>query len=128
MDIISKARELGNMIGSSEEMMNFRKWEESLAKDHKARALLKEYQEIQSEMVMAVHQNSEKEKLDKIKQKLLEKYDEVNQCDVTRNYIESKEKLDMLIKKVNDVLIYSITGEEPCSAEGCSSCSGGCGK
>jgi len=128
MDIISKARELGNMIGSSEEMMNFRKWEESLAKDHKARALLQEYQEIQSEMVMAVHQNSEKEKLDKIKQKLLEKYDEVNQCDVTRNYIESKEKLDMLIKKVNDVLIYSITGEEPCSAEGCSSCSGGCGK
>ncbi|HOQ01777.1 MAG TPA: YlbF family regulator [Acetivibrio clariflavus] len=99
MDIISKARELGNMIGSSEEMLNFRKWEESLAKDHKARALLKEYQEIQSEMVMAVHQNSDKEKLDKIKQKLLEKYDEVNQCDITRNYIESKEKLDMLIKK-----------------------------
>ncbi len=128
MDIISKARELGNMIGSSEEMLNFRKWEESLAKDHKARALLKEYQEIQSEMVMAVHQNSDKEKLDKIKQKLLEKYDEVNQCDITRNYIESKEKLDMLIKKVNDVLIYSITGEEPCPSEGCSSCSGGCGK
>lgn len=128
MDIISKAKELGNMIGSSEEMINFKKWEESLARDHKARLILKEYQEIQSEMVMAVHQNFEKEKLDKIKQKLLEKYDEVNQCDVTRNYIEAKEKLDMLIKKVNDVLVYSITGEESCSSKGCSSCSGGCGK
>jgi len=128
MDIISKAKELGNMIGSSEEMINYKKWEDSLARDHKARVILKEYQEIQSEMVMAVHQNSEKDKLDELKKKLLKKYDEVNECDITRNYIEAKEKLDMLIKRVNDVLIYSITGEEPCSSNGCSSCAGGCGK
>lgn len=128
MDIISKAKELGNMIGSSEEMLNYKKWEDSLARDHKARVILKEYQEIQSEMVMAVHQNSEKDKLDELKHKLLETYDKVNECDVTRNFIEAKEKLDMLIKKVNDVLTYSITGEEPCSSGSCSSCGGGCGK
>lgn len=128
MDILSKAKELGNLIGSSEEMMNYKKWEESLARDHKARVILKEYQDVQSEMVMAVHENSEKEVLDDIKHKLLEKYDEINDCEITRNYIEAKEKLDMLIKKVNDVLVYSITREEPCSSHSCSSCSGGCGK
>ncbi len=128
MDIISKAKELGNLIGTSEEMTNYKRWEDSLARDHKARVILKEYQEIQSDMVMAVHGNSEKDILDELKQKLLEKYDEVNDCDVTRNYIEAKEKLDLLIKKVNDVLVYSITGEEPCNSNSCSSCSGGCSK
>ncbi|NLL06304.1 MAG: YlbF family regulator [Clostridiaceae bacterium] len=128
MDIMSKAKELGNMIGTSEEMTNYKKWEESLARDHKARVILKEYQEVQSDMVMAVHGNSEKDILDDLKQKLLEKYDQVNDCDVTRNYIEAKEKLDLLIKKVNDVLVYSITGEEACSSNSCSSCSGGCSK
>jgi len=128
MDIISKAKELGNMIGSSDEMANYKKWEDGLARDHKARVILKEYQEVQNEMVMAVHGDSEKEELDEIKQKLLEKFDEVNDCDVTRNYIAAKEKLDLLIKKVNDVLVYSITGEEAYSSSSCSSCSGGCSK
>jgi cell fate (sporulation/competence/biofilm development) regulator YlbF (YheA/YmcA/DUF963 family) len=128
MDIILKAKELGNLIGSSDEMTNYKRWEDSLARDHKARVILKEYQEIQSEMVMAVHVNSENDVLDELKQKLLEKYDEVNDCELTRNYIEAKEKLDLLIKKVNDVLVYSITGEEACSSHSCSSCSGGCSK
>ena len=128
MDIISKAKELGNLIGSSEEMANYKKWEENLARDHKARVILREYQDVQGEMVMAVHENIEKEVLDNIKKKLLEKYDEINDCEITRNYIEAKEKLDILIKKVNDVLVYSITGEEPCSSHSCNSCSGGCSK
>ncbi len=128
MDIISKAKELGNLIGSSEEMTNYKRWEDSLARDHKARAILKEYQEIQGEMVMAVHGNSEKDILDDLKQRLLEKYDRVNDCDITKNYIDAKEKLDQLIKKVNDVLVYSITGEEQCSSHSCSSCGGGCSK
>ncbi|WP_010243513.1 YlbF family regulator [Acetivibrio cellulolyticus] len=128
MDIISKAKELGNLIGSSEEMTSYKRWEENLARDHKARVILKEYQEVQSEMVMAVHGNSEKDILDGLKQKLLEKYDEVNECDIARNYIEAKEKLDILIKKVNDVLVYSITGEQSCSSHSCSSCGGGCSK
>lgn len=128
MDIISKAKELGNLIGSSEEMTNYKKWEESLARDHKARTILKEYQEIQGEMVMAAHKNSDKDILDELKQKLLEQYDKVNDCDITKNYIEAKEKLDQLIKKVNDVLVYSISGEEGCSSHSCSSCGGGCGK
>lgn len=126
MDILTKAKELGTMIGTSEEMTSFKKWEASLERDHKARAILHEYQSLQTEMVRAAHENTEKSILDAIKEKLITKYDEVNNCEVTRNYIESKDKLDRLIKKVNDVLIYSISGEEPCSSHNCSSCGGGC--
>lgn len=127
MDILEKAKELGEMIGSSEQMLTFKKWEADLERDHKARAILREYQTLQTEMMRAAHEDAEKEILDQIKEKLSVKFDEINKCDITRNYLESKDKLDMLIKKVNDVLIYSITGEEQCSFDRCgSSCGGGC--
>lgn len=127
MDILEKAKELGTMIGTSEQMSSFRKWEANLERDHKARAILREYQTIQTEMVRAAHEDVEKEILDKIKEKLIDKFDEVNSCEITRNYLESKDNLDRLIKRVNDLLIYSITGEEPCSQVNCGSCNEGCG-
>ncbi|MDQ2087006.1 YlbF family regulator [Herbivorax sp. ANBcel31] len=127
MEILSKAKELGTMIGTSEQMSSFKKWEADLERDHKARAILREYQTLQTEMVRAAHEDAEKEILDQIKEKLVVKFDEVSNCDITRNYLESKDKLDNLIKKVNDVLVYSITGDDPCSQEKCGSCGGGCG-
>ncbi|GAE89949.1 YlbF family regulator [Acetivibrio straminisolvens] len=126
MDIFTKAKELGELISTSDEMTNYKKWEASLERDHKARAILREYQSLQSEMVRAAHEDKDKSVLDDIKERLITKFDEVNSYEVTRNYIESKDKLDRLIKKVNDVLIYSISGEESCSSNKCSSCSG-CG-
>lgn len=124
MDIIEKARELGTMIGSSEEMISYKKWEESLERDHRARAILREYQSLQNEMLIAAQENTDRSVLDDIKRRLLDKFDEINECEITRNYIESKDKLDRLIKKVNDVLVYSISGEEPCSSENCGTCRG----
>lgn len=124
MDIISKAKELGNMIAQSIEMENYKKHEVYLNNDPEAKSLLQEYQSLQKDMVMAAHENREKDYVDDIKEKLILKYDEVNDCEVIKKYMDSKEKLDNLIKKVNDVLIFSITGEESCSSSGCSSCSG----
>ncbi|HHX17661.1 MAG TPA: YlbF family regulator [Clostridium sp.] len=126
MDILEKAKELGTMIGTSKQMSAFKKWEADLERDHKARAILREYQTLQTEMMRAAHEDAEKETLDRIKEKLSVKFDEINKCDITRNYLESKDKLDSLIKKVNDVLVYSITGEEQCLGERCSSSCGGC--
>ncbi|TYQ18216.1 UNVERIFIED_CONTAM: cell fate (sporulation/competence/biofilm development) regulator YmcA (YheA/YmcA/DUF963 family) [Acetivibrio alkalicellulosi] len=128
MDILTKAKELGTMISMSEQMNSFKKWEASLERDHKARAILHEYKALQTEMVRAAHDDMEKPVLDQIKEQLSVKYDEINSCEITRNYLESKDKLDSLIKKINDVLIYSITGDEAGSNHNCSSCASGCGK
>ncbi|HOP92915.1 MAG TPA: YlbF family regulator [Acetivibrio thermocellus] len=124
MDIFTKAKELGEWISNSDEMTNYKKWEASLERDHKARAILREYQYLQTEMVRAAQEDKDKSVIDDIKERLLSKFDEINNNEITRNYIESKEKLDRLIKKVNDVLVYSISGEEPCPSDDCSSCSG----
>jgi cell fate (sporulation/competence/biofilm development) regulator YlbF (YheA/YmcA/DUF963 family) len=126
MDIITKAKELGTMISTSEEMTNFRRWEESLQRDNKAKVILQEYQHLQTEMLRAAQEETDKSVVDEIKERLILKHDEVSDSEIITNYLESKNRLDKLIKKVNDVLIYLITGEESCSSasNGCSSCSG----
>lgn len=126
MDIFTKAKELGSMIFNSDEMMNFRMWEENLERDVSAKAILQEYQIIQREMLVAAQENLPKNILDEIKERLVSKHDEVNNCEIAISYLESKDKLDNLIKRVNDVLIYTISGEQPCEAKGCSSCGGSC--
>ena len=67
MDILEKAKELGAMIGTSEQMITFKKWEADLERDHKARAILREYQTLQTKMMQAAHEDAEKEILDQIK-------------------------------------------------------------
>lgn len=100
MDIFTKAKELGELISNSDEMTNYKKWEASLERDHKARAILREYQYLQTEMVRAAQEDKDKSVIDDIKERLLSKFDEINNNEITRNYIESKEKLDRLIKKL----------------------------
>ena len=126
MDIFTKAKELGSLISNSDEMQSFKKWEENLERDFGARALLKEYQSLQTEMLRAAQEDMDKSVLDEIKERLISKHDEINDCEIAINYLESKDKLDRLIKRVNDVLIFTISGEQPCSTNGCSSCGGSC--
>jgi len=51
-------------------------------------------------MVRAAQEDKDKSVIDDIKERLLSKFDEINNNEITRNYIESKEKLDRLIKKL----------------------------
>ena len=44
--------------------------------------------------------------------------------EITKKYIETKLKIDELIKKVNDIMIFTITGEVSCNTNDCSSCNG----
>jgi len=53
---------------------------------------------------LAAQEDKDKSVIDDIKERLLSKFDEINNNEITRNYIESKEKLDRLIKKVNEAL------------------------
>ncbi|MCX7843146.1 MAG: YlbF family regulator [Clostridia bacterium] len=126
MDITGKAKELGKMIAESEEMANLKKYEAEVAQDQRAGSLLGEYKRLQLEMVKAARENREKQEIDSIKEMLLSTQDEINKYDITRNYLESKSKFDKLMKTINDVIIFSITGEEPCSPAKCGSCGGGC--
>ncbi len=124
MDILTKAKELGRMIADSEEMTKLKKSEVDIAQDGKAEKLLNDYKFLQIEMVRAAKENREKEVVDGLKEKLLSKQEEVNNYSVTKDYLTAKSNFDKFMKTINDVIIFSITGEVPCSQKNCGSCSG----
>ncbi len=96
--------------------------------DEKARTILNDMYALQDEMSNALHKGEDREILEGIKQKYVVKQSEMQNYDITRDYLEDKSRFDSLMKKINDVILYSMTGEEPCSDHDCSSCGCGCGK
>lgn len=126
MDITEKARELGLMLAESKEMKAYTSSEAAMKSDEKSTQLMKEYKQLQIEMVKVTRENAGTEAIDEVKIKLLEKQQEINDYDVTNNYLVSKSNLEALMKKVNDIIVFSITGEPTCSDEQCKSCGGGC--
>ncbi|QNU65291.1 YlbF family regulator [Ruminiclostridium herbifermentans] len=126
MDITEKARELGLMMAESKEMKAYNSAEAAMKADEKSNKLMKEYKQLQIEMVKATRENAGAEAIDKAKIKLLEKQQEINDYEITNNYLVSKANLEALMKKVNDIIVYSITGESGCTDDKCKTCGGGC--
>lgn len=126
MELTEKARELGLMLGNSEDMQIYKKAEAAMHSDEKANTLLNEYKQLQIEMVKCTRDGASAEIIEETKQKLFAKEKEFNEYEVTYNYIVSKANLEALMKKINDIIVFSITGESGCSDDKCSSCGGGC--
>jgi cell fate (sporulation/competence/biofilm development) regulator YlbF (YheA/YmcA/DUF963 family) len=128
MDIIEKAKELGNMIKESSEMAELKNSEAKMMQDEKARAILNDLYLLQDEMSKAMSEGKDRKVLEGIQQKFITKQNEMQNYDITKSYLEDKSKFDSLMKQINDVIVYSMTGEEPCSDHDCGSCSCGCGQ
>lgn len=126
MDIIEKARELGQLLAKSPEMQQYNTTEAAMKSDDKSATLMNEYKQLQIEMVKLTRGGAETKKIEQTKEKLLAKQLEINAYSVTMEYLTAKANLEALMKKVNDILVYSITGESECSDEKCKSCGGGC--
>lgn len=126
MDITEKARELGLMLGNSKEMELYKNAEAAMQADTKSTALMNEYKQLQIEMVKRTRENAGAEVIEETKQRLLAKQEEINEYPVTLEYLSSKASLEALMKKVNDIIVFSITGEPTCTDEKCKSCGGGC--
>ena len=125
MDIIIKAKELGEGIADSIEMKRLKSSDAALQGDTKAMSLLKEYKQLQMELVKASKGKNDGETLDGIKEMLLKKQQQLYDYEITNEYLEAKAGFDKFMQNINDVITFSITGEEQCAPDKCSSC-GGC--
>ncbi len=69
----------------------------------------------------------DRELTDAIEGRINTLYLEITENAVYREFVESKEELDALIKGVNDEIYTALTGNAPHSCSGdCSACGGGC--
>lgn len=125
-NIIEKARELGGLLAESNEMAIYKAAEAKMQADEKSTKLMSDYKKLQIEMVKLTRGNAEKEAIEETKQKLLATQDEINTYEVTYNFLKSKADVEAMMKQVNDIIIFSITGETGCSDDKCKTCGGGC--
>ncbi len=126
MDITEKARELGLMLAASKEMELYKNSEAAMQSDVKSTTLMNEYKQLQIEMVKRSRENAAADVLEDTKQRLLDKQKEINEYSVTFEFLTAKANLEALMKKVNDIIVFSITGEPTCSEDKCKTCGAGC--
>ncbi len=126
MEITEKARELGLLMANSKEMETYKNTEAAMQSDTKSTTLMSEYKQLQIDLVKKTRENAAAASVEEAKQKLLAKQKEINEYPVTFDFLTAKANLEALMKKVNDIIIFSITGEPTCSDDKCKTCGGGC--
>ena len=126
MSVLEKARELGELLAESEQLKRLNSAQAALENDERGMGLMEDYRLLQIELIKATRENENEVKLSDIKDLLMTKQNEIDDYKPTSEYIGAKNDFDALMKNVNDVITFAITGEA-CSPSKCASCGGGCG-
>jgi len=127
MDIFEKARELGQMLAASEQNQRVIHAEIAQTNDEEAQKLLMHYNEKRKEIARKMKEGqSGPEEMEAFRNELQNEFNVLLENKNIKEYIEAKKSFDQLVRTVNDILNYYITGEEKsgCSSRSCSGCSG----
>lgn len=123
MDIFEKTRELGEMIENSEEMKRLKIAEGLQAEDAEAQELFGEFN--LKRMNLAKDMQEGKISREEAVKKNNEAFEEMlEKSDLIKDYIDAKKEFDQMISKINGILNYYITGQDPNCTHNCSTCSG----
>ena len=122
--ILDMTVELGNAIKNSEEMENMNKTEEAMLNNNGAKALMDEYRSMHGEFMSEHEKGSDRQTIEAKHMALLEKQNEIENNNITKEFLDASNAFNELIQKVNAILVETIRGEDSCSSDDCSSCSG----
>ncbi|NLK86861.1 MAG: YlbF family regulator [Clostridiaceae bacterium] len=125
MDVLIKAKELGESLAASPVVKRLRSAETALEADDRGMSLLEDQRLLQMELIKATREKNAEVDLKDIKDMLLGKQKEIDEYPLTHEYMEAKAEFDDLMKNINDIITFAVTGEA-CSPSKCSSCGGGC--
>lgn len=124
MDIFEKTEELGKMIQETEEMKRMTAADVAQQTSEEAQALLREFNLARMNLARDM-QEGKIEKTEAIKKNTQLFEDMVNSNEIIKEYVESKKAFDAVIGKINGILNFYITGQDPNCTHDCSTC-GGC--
>lgn len=128
MDLLEIAKELGEMLSKTDEMKEYSDSEAIINTDQKSIDLINDIEDIRKEFIRKSQNNASEEELDDLREKYMKMQQDYETYPPTARFVMAKANFDTLMQKVNNTIIYGMTGEMPCSDEKCASCSGGCSK
>ena len=124
MDIFEKTKELGQMIQDSEEMKRMKAADVAQLADEEAQKLLQEFN--LQRMNLARDMQEEKISREEAVKRNNEAFQNmVSASETIKEYVDSKKAFDAVVAKINGILNFYITGQDPNCTHDCSTC-GGC--
>lgn len=124
MDIFKKATELGELILESAEMKKMKAADLAQQEDEEAQKALGDFNLKRMNLARDM-QEGKISKEEAVKKNTEAFQDMVQSNKVIEEYVEAKKAFDAMISKVNGILNYYITGQDPNCTHDCSTC-GGC--
>ncbi|MBE7056971.1 MAG: YlbF family regulator [Ruminococcaceae bacterium] len=128
MDYVEAATRLGEAIAESKQFTEWRDSEKAVLADEKSQTLMKEFRDLQTEMVkISGKEDVTQADLEAARDALLAKQNELTDYEVTQKYFEARQNFEVMMKTVNEIIQFNIDGQLNGSSCGgdCSSC-GGC--
>lgn len=127
MDVLEKAKELGESLANSEEYKRMKLAEAAQAHDDEASRLLAAYNERTNEFAAQIKaKQPTQEELEHYRNELTAEFNKISENPVIKEYIESQKAFDELMKKINSIIAFYVVPQDKggsCSGS-CSSCSG----
>ena len=128
MDVLEKARELGEMLADSEEYKRMKAAEVAKNADETALSMLADYNRKANEFAAKIRTSEPtKEELEEYRDSLGKAFAELDANAVVHEFLESSKAFDDMMKNINSIIAFYVVPEKQggsCSGD-CSSC-GGC--
>lgn len=128
--ILDKARELGQLIISSDEFTGFKAAEAELEKNSEAKNLISIYNRKREElMVQMAQEDIDKEQMESIRNQIVEEFKKMAQNQTVKSYVEAAEVFNALISQMNSIIAFYVKGySEEGQKSGKSTNCGGCSR
>lgn len=126
-EIIEKAKELGTLLQSSEQVQKYNAAKAAYEQDDDAQKLIKEFNlHRMTMMTLSSGEDADETRIAEVEERIKAVYGKIMECESMKNMQETGKAVEEMMGQVNGVLSFYITGEEPQSCtHDCSTC-GGC--
>ncbi len=127
MDIIDLTRKLGKLIQEDERYIKLQITQQNSDNDAELQKLIGDFNlKRMSINTEASKDERDENKIKKLNDELRELYSEIMQNETMIAYNEAKQEFDVLLNRINSIIIQSAQGEDPETADYQESCSGSC--
>src|ERR1035437_3991680 len=99
MEIFEIPKQLGVAIAESDIVKNMTKAEDAMMADKKSEELIKDFSDVQRQLVDTVNSGRPEDEIASIQELLKKQYDIMTEYEVTANYFNSKQDFDNTMKQ-----------------------------
>jgi cell fate (sporulation/competence/biofilm development) regulator YlbF (YheA/YmcA/DUF963 family) len=123
--ILSKTRELGDMIQQSEIYKNYQLAKADVENDEEVQQMISQYNLMRSDLYELMRdENASDEEREALDAKIKDLSDEIMSKEVMVNFNFHDNRFGEMVDRVNKIMQFYISGEGACSPSQCGSCQG----